>query len=487
MGPERLHPAGIAVYALGMLREAAFPLLALFAFAVLGSGFDGDALVRGATYAVVGTAVAAFAGYVRWRNTRWWVEDSSIHFRTGIVGIKETDVPLSRIQSLDLEQGPVQRLFGVQAVHVQTAGGGARGEIVLDAVGPETVRALRALVADQRPEAAGPAPRPDAERRLSRSMLLVTALTAGQVGVLLPVLAAAGQMAESFLGRGEPSDDALRLLPDSVSGALLIAAALVGAAWLLSMLGAVVAFAGFTVARDGDRLRIRRGLLQRREATLPVERVRAVEIVEGVLRRPFGLATLRIEVIGHAKEPTAAQTLFPLLRLAEARPFLDRFLLELADDPGNLAPPPPRALRRYVLPPLAAGLAVGALAWALAPIGPWPLLAALPAAAYGVVRFRAAGWRFEGGRLAVRSLVFARTTVLAPAINRESHAISQTLLQRRARLANLAVEFGRSTNASIRHVEAAVASDTWERIAHCVGERQQLRSPEPRREEESDV
>jgi putative membrane protein len=227
----------------------------------------------------------------------------------------------------------------------------------------------------------------------------------------------------------------------------------------------VVAFAGFTVSRDGDRLRIRRGLLQRREATLPIDRVRAVEIVEGILRRPFGLASLRIEVIGHAKEPNAAQTLFPLLRRAELRPFLDRFLPELADDPSGLTPPPPRALRRYVLPPAAAGLVAGAVAWALAPVGPWPLLAVLPGAAYGAMRFRAAGWRLEGGRFAARSLMLARRTVLAPASGRESHEIAQTLLQRRARLADVEVAFGKSTSARVRHLEAAVANDLWAKLA----------------------
>jgi putative membrane protein len=457
--PRQLHPAGIAVYALHTLREAAFPLLALFGLAVLGGGFDAEGLLRGAVYAVIGTVVAAVAGYVRWLNTTWRVTPEAIHFRTGILSIKETDVPLTRIQSLDLEQGPVQRLFGVQAVHVQTAGGGARGEIVLDAVDSADVRALRELLADGRPEL--PERRPEAERRISRSMLLVTALTAGQVGLLLPALAVGAQLLETAVG---DNPRGINLEIDGAGELVLVAAVLLAAAWLLSVLGAVVAFAGFTVSRDGERLRVRRGLLQRREATLPVERVRAVEIVEGVLRRPFGLASVRIEVIGHAKEPTAAQTLFPLLRRAELRPFLDRFLPELADDPGGLEPPPRRALRRYALPPAAAALAAGAALWAFAPVGAWPLLAALPAGAYGALRFRAAGWRLRGGRVAFRRLRLARTTVLAPAANRESHTIAQTVLQRRARLADVRVAFGKSTRAGIHHIEVAAATDLWERI-----------------------
>jgi len=250
-----------------------------------------------------------------------------------------------------------------------------------------------------------------------------------------------------------------------VTAAVLAAIGIVVLAWLLSVIGSVVAFAGFTATRDGDRLRIRRGLLARREATVPVERVRAVEVVEGVLRLPFGLAAVRMEVIGHAKEAAAAQMLFPLLRREEVRPFLDELLPELADDLEGLEPPPARAARRYALPPAVAGAVVVAAGWAFTPVGPWglPLVAVL--AGYGLLRYRAAGWRLEGGRLAVRSLVLARTTVLGPAYNREWHQIGQNVLQRRARLADVFVAFGKQTGARVRHLELTTAAAVYERLS----------------------
>ena len=254
----------------------------------------------------------------------------------------------------------------------------------------------------------------------------------------------------------------MRLIPHTVGAAVLAAAGLLVVAWLLSVLGSVVAFAGFTVTREGDRLRIRRGLLARREATVPVERVRAVEAVEGVLRLPFRLAALRMEVIGHAKEQAAAQALFPLLRRDEVRPFLDLLLPELADDLDGLEPPPPRAARRYALPPAAAGLAITGAAWVVT--GPWALPLAAVLAAYGLLRFRAAGWRLRDGRLAVRSLRLARTTVFGPAALREWHELAQNPLQRRARLADVVVAFGKQTSARVRHLEAATALRLFERL-----------------------
>jgi putative membrane protein len=230
-------------------------------------------------------------------------------------------------------------------------------------------------------------------------------------------------------------------------------------AWLLSTLGAVVAFGGFTVTRDGDRLRIRRGVVQRSEATVPVRRVRAVRVVEGVFRRPFGLAALTVEVTGYADEASAARTLFPLVRVRDVQAFLDEFLPELADDPRGLTPPPPRAARRYLLPPALAGVAVTIGAWFV--VGAFAPLALVAGAAYGHARWRAAAWRLADGRLAVRSMLLARTTVLAPARFRESHTIAQNLFQRRADLADLEVAFGKQTTARIRHLEAADARAAW--------------------------
>ena len=189
------------------------------------------------------------------------------------------------------------------------------------------------------------------ERRLGRRELIVGALTAGQLGVVLPALAAATQLFGNVISSERDIEDASRLLPDTPGGWELAVAALVVVAWALSAVGSIVSFAGFAVARDGDRLRIRRGLLQRSDAVVPVRRIHAVRVVEGTLRRPFGLATLRLEVAGYAEERSAARTLFPVLPRREVAAFLAELLPELADQPDGLTAPPARAARRYVLPP----------------------------------------------------------------------------------------------------------------------------------------
>jgi putative membrane protein len=465
MGSRRLHPAAIAVYAAEALRQGAFPLLVILGVSVLGGDFDARAALRAGAFALIGTAVAALAGGFRWATTAYSFDGETVRLRTGLLSVKEIEIPFARVQAVDVEQGPIQRMFGVYKVEIQTGGGGQGGEIVLGALDEREIAQLNALLRRGAPAVlpdAGAPPAP--ERRLTGRRLALAAATSGQLGVLVPVAAGVAQMSQQlFEDPIEGERTIVGALPDGTLAWVLLAAGVVVLAWVLAAVGTIVGFGGFVVRREGDDLRIRRGLLQRRQVTLRVTRVRAVRVVESVPRQALGLAALRVEVIGHAKEQAAAQTLFPLLLLDEVEPFLRELLPEMADTLDGLAAPPPRAMRRYALPPLAfTTLVAGAGAFALS--SPWPLLVAPAGALYGAFAFRAAGWRLEAGRLAIRSRRLARSTVLARAAGRESQDLAQTALQRRARLADVAVAFGKGTVAQIRHLDADVARGLWAAI-----------------------
>jgi putative membrane protein len=404
-------------------------------------------------------------GLVTWYTTTYVASPEGIGLRSGLLSRRETFVRRSRVQALDVTQQPLQRLFGVVELEVQTAGGGKGGEIGLVAVaGDEAERLTRLLhPAQDEPQPDAPAPPAGPSRRLSGRRLVAAALTSGQLGLLVPAAAGAYQLASDA---GADPQDAVALAPDGALGWGVLAVALLVAAWLVAAAAVVSAFAGFEVQREGERLRIRRGLLSRRSSTVPAARVQAVIVVEGLFRQPFGLAALRVEVAGYAAESPSARTLFPLLRRDEVEDFLAALLPELAGGDGALQPPPRRAARRYVLPPALLGLAAGIAAAVVLPgTQPWPLAAALLGATLGALRYRAAGWRLAGGLLVVRRRRLARRTVIALARRRQRQSWTQSPLQRRARLADVEVAIGAGTEAEVRHLDAGVARGLWERLA----------------------
>jgi putative membrane protein len=452
--PRRLHRAGIVLNALRALREAALPLVLAF---VTGIGTDGRSPQSALTLGAIGVVVATAVGYRRWQTTVWWVSDGAVHLRSGILSSDETVVPKRRVQSVDTTQGPIQRLFGVLALQVQTAGG-RTAEIRLDAVTPRQVQELRSAVG-----LFPPAER-DVERlSLSPRALLLGALTSPQLGVLLPIVAAGAAVGDDLIGQGLRQGWFERR---PAGTALLATVGAVGAvAWLLSVLASVIAFHGFTIERDSDRLLIRRGLGRRRAASLPLARIHAVRIVEGVLRQPFGLASLRLEVAGYRNEPAAAQTLFPVVRRSEVDALLARFAPELAGALGELAPPPRRALRRYVLPSASVAL-LGGSVLALALPAAWPAAAALLIAglAHGMSSYRAAGWRLESGRVVMRNRLISRQTIIAPVRRLQEHSVAQSMLQRRAALGNVALAVGSGRRAAMAHLDWSIARELFDEL-----------------------
>ena len=438
---RRTHPADVVLQTLTALRGLLVPFLIGIVLSS-GSGRPGAALMFGA----VGVAVSAFVGYVRWQATTYAVDDVSLSYRSGVFSPDETIVPIARISAVDTVSGPVQRLFGVVELQVQVAGR-AEPEVTLRAVGDAEAARLRAALrhpADARREPAW---------RLRRRDALVGALTAPQIGVLVPVLGAVGVVVQDAVNVNNAGGLVDRA-PDTVGEIALAAAAVVVAAWLLSIAGAVVIYGGFEVETDGERLRIRRGLVRRRTATVPLDRIQALRLVEGPLRQPFGLLAVRMEVAGYGADAGASGPLLPVVRRAEMAGVLARIVPALADAGASLRRPPRRALRRYVLPRAAAGIGAGAALTVAVPSS-WPGALALVAlgVAAGVLAYRDAGWALRGRRLVLRRRRVARTTLVARAGRLQDQHLSRTLLQRRARLAGFTVRVGTGAKGAIAHVD----------------------------------
>ncbi|MBL0922270.1 MAG: PH domain-containing protein [Phycisphaerales bacterium] len=77
--------------------------------------------------AILPDIVAYVAMHLRYDATWYVMTDRSLRIRTGIVSIRETTITFENVQNVKVEQGPVQRRFGIATVVVETAGGGSGG------------------------------------------------------------------------------------------------------------------------------------------------------------------------------------------------------------------------------------------------------------------------------------------------------------------------------------------------------------------------
>lgn len=77
--------------------------------------------------AVVPDIFAYLAIHLRYDTTWYVMTDRSMRIRAGIMAIRETTITFENVQNVRVEQGPLQRHYGVATVVVETAGGGSGG------------------------------------------------------------------------------------------------------------------------------------------------------------------------------------------------------------------------------------------------------------------------------------------------------------------------------------------------------------------------
>ena len=484
---RRQHPALIFLGAIRQVRGLAVPLVIL----LFTGGGRGEApfLVIGGILAVVGLVVQGLA----WWQFRYEVTGGELRVFSGLLSKRERFVPLERIQAVDLSETPLQRLFGVVGLRIETAAGGSTGsDVALEALSKGEAERLRARLAHARQVSIptdgqplvpageiGPTPVPRTGtvttghllRRIGTAELLVAGATSGRVGPALAVFSFAFQLVDDVLPESFWERIAMGAPGWTLRGLITIVLVVAVGAWLLAIGSTALTFGGFELRRDGDRLLVAYGLLDRRRRTIPVARIQAVGISEGLLRRPFGLAAVRFESAGYGKDTAESGVLFPLLRRSEVPALLEAACPAFATslDPSVLQPLPSRAAPRYVLAGVWSLVGLTGVALAIAAALPalrwwWGLLplAATPLGALtGLMGYRAAGWTIDmEERLVIRGGGVDRVTSIVPRRRLQRRSVEQGLLQRRAGLASFAASVasgGAGGRLRIEHLDADVA------------------------------
>ncbi|MFC3996681.1 PH domain-containing protein [Nocardiopsis sediminis] len=92
--------------------------------------------------AAAGALVTAAMPQWRYRVHRWEVTDDAVYTASGWLWQEWRIAPMSRIQTVDTDRGPLQRLFGLSSLTVTTAS--AAGPLSIDGLSHERAAELAA-------------------------------------------------------------------------------------------------------------------------------------------------------------------------------------------------------------------------------------------------------------------------------------------------------------------------------------------------------
>lgn len=361
-------------------------------FAALFTLTSGESMGVGGPLPALGLAVLAFLVGTAYRVAYYYrfayeLTDDELIVASGVFARQQREIPLDRVQNVDVSRPLTTRLLGLAVVQFETAGGSST-EATLDAVSaaeadrlqreasPEA-RARRRSAGQhdatdpsedgQEPAAAGASGAGTSDETADRKRLgteppadtPLYEIADRELRLLSLVSFRPGAFAVPFIGvpfGGEQLAAFVRrvltvlgvdLRELAETDPLVLAGLGVGllgvylvAVWIVSALLTYVQYYGFRLERRGEELRYERGLLGRYSGTIPLDKVQTVTVGENLVARRLGYAALAVETAGYAPGSNGSggsETTVPLATRPRVLA-LAQEVLAASDDTGRYEP-----------------------------------------------------------------------------------------------------------------------------------------------------
>lgn len=451
----RLHPLTLVFAVWNTIRGLLIPLIILLVFGRKRA--EDFYLILALIFLVLPISLAV----IRYFTFSYRIQNGELITQQGVLGRTQRIIPLSRVQDIRIEQSVLHRLFKMADVHVETAGG-KETEASLSVLSRAEAERLRAAIFDVKAGAAGisavetPAA-PEVLRQLTLRDLVMAGVTSNQTASAIAVLLVIWSLLDDFLSPEAYEAFIKRTTTAAaewvthagqrawmvfVAGA--VAAILVG--MIFSIVGSVLMFYGFTLARRGEDIHRSYGLFTRRSSSLPRRRIQVLKIEETILRRLFRLATLRVDTAGAKGHENEQQTggrdmLLPIVPKGAVEGLLPNCFPDL-EEVADWRKVSRRAIRRgtakgtFACLLFATALYIVQREW----LALWPL-AFIPVV-YGlnVLSYRHLGYVHGERYFRTRRGWLRRSTHIVPIRNAQVIVVRQTPFDRRLKVASVLVD-----------------------------------------------
>ncbi|MDM5356749.1 PH domain-containing protein [Peribacillus sp. ACCC06369] len=447
--PKRLHPIAVLLNIIKSIKELVIPFLLVIVIPGKNEGIPGWIQPLVISVIILFLIVIAF---LQWFRFTYRIEEGEFRIESGVFVRKKRYIKFDRIHSIDISEGIIQRIFRLVKVNIETAGG-SQADAVLSAIRKSDAQRINAFINEEKNkntnnpldkdkyEVAGyeDAAKSASVFKQTLPQLFVMAATSGAVGVFLSggiaFISQFDEMIpferifkdyEDFIGMGTIILSVLGLV------ALLVV-------YVLATLSMVIKYASFTVIKTDDEIVISRGLLEKRQLTIPIHKIQGIRIMENFVRKPLGLATVYLEYAGGSMEDKESLSimLFPLIKKGHL-PEKILEILPVFQTTTEMKPIPKHALSRYVFRKVIYIIPIiGALVWFVKPWGLLSFLIVPLAIFWGYMQYRDAGWSIEGNLLLLSSRFFSKQTLIMQRSRIQSITYKKSWFQNRKELATI--------------------------------------------------
>ena len=377
--------------------------------------------------------------YIVWRRYDYFFEEESLRITHGVFRRDEREIPYRRIQNVSISKNVVQRILGLAKTEFETAGG-SKTEACLKYVTVDQGKSIQDRVRKFKTGEKEGEPEKNRDKlfELSGTDLLAysfLSVNVKSIGLAFGAFGIAASVAAGIV-------QTFSVAPVLILGFLSVLGTI--GLWVFNAASNYIQYYDFKLWQERDTLEYERGLLNRSEGSIPLEKIQGISIEENFLKRQLDYATLKIETAGLSSEQEVKsnEVAIPLAKKSEVIEFGKR--LEAFKD-FSISQIPSRARKRYTAryTLLVSGLLFsGFLAdLYLVSFNYWVLLAMAPFAVLAAhLKWANKGFEMQEDYFIAVNGFWSRRTSVTPYYRVQNLIQTETLFQRRWNLSSLTLD-----------------------------------------------
>ncbi len=352
--PQRQSVIGILVMfadTVQKLGRAFWPIL-LVAF-VKAKHFSWAYFVLGVLAFIVLVAVIA---YLKYRNFTFYIDESSDEFivSEGVVNKTKTTIQLNKIQQVNIKQSLIQRLVGVYALDVDTAGSDKK-EGNIKAISHDLALALKTKLLDNESSAAAKTLETTAKEAIvskEAPILKINFISLVKVGITSNYVRSVGLILTFFftimdnlrnIGQEEVWENKsvqAFVSNNSIAYSILLSIlVMVSVVFVINIGRTLIKFFDYTITKQKGSLLLFHGLINTQSTILKPEKVQIVKVSQNFFQKKLDVLEIKIrQAISNGKEDRNSLIEIPGCNAAERDGILKLLFKQLPQKGEMLRP-----------------------------------------------------------------------------------------------------------------------------------------------------
>lgn len=325
--PQRQSTIGILVMFADSLQKVARAFLPLLVvFFVKSENVSKGLIVLGILAIFLIVAVVA---YLKFINFTFYIDDDSDEFivQEGIINKTKTTIQLDKIQQVNINQSLIQRLIGVYALEVDTAGSDNK-EGSIKAVSHELALALKAKLLENKTSKESTVTSNEDGTTTTETreipFLRIKLASLFKVGITSNYIKTIGLLLTFFftimenldnIGQDDLVDNQVEQLAKSDSAGyflMVFIVALFTVVFIINMVRTVVKYFDFSITKQKGSLLLSYGLISTKSTIVKPEKVQIVSISRNYFQKKLNVLEIKIkQAVRDEKEHQKAQIEIP--------------------------------------------------------------------------------------------------------------------------------------------------------------------------------